>query len=154
MTHTTALARLEPLVGRWTVRPDVPGLGSAWTEFTWQDDGAYLRQYSDIDELPPTAPQAWRDNAPFPTTTLIGLDDATGEFTMLYADGRGVHRVYQMTFADGVWRMWRAAPGFHQRFTGELNPAADTIHARWESSEDGTTWTSDFTVTYTRTDHA
>jgi hypothetical protein len=43
-----------------------------------------------LDPAPSTAPQAWRDNAPFPTTTLIGLDDASEEFTMLYAvvDGR------------------------------------------------------------------
>lgn len=39
-------------------------------------------------------------------TAVIGLDDAD-EVTMLYADARGVHRVYRMTFADGVWRMWR-----------------------------------------------
>jgi hypothetical protein len=154
VTQTTALARLEPLVGRWTVRPDVPGLGSAWAEFTWQDGGAYLRQDSDIEEIPPEAPQEWRANAPFPTTALIGLDDATGEFTMMYADGRGEHRVYRMTFADGVWRIWRAAPGFHQRFTGELSPDGGTIRARWESSEDGTAWATDFTVTYTRADRA
>ncbi|MEU6038062.1 hypothetical protein ABZ801_21880 [Actinomadura sp. NPDC047616] len=63
-------------------------------------------------------------------SAVIGLDEATGEFSMLYA--------------YGVWRMWHAAPGFHQRFTGELNPGADTVHARCESSEDGTTWTPDF----------
>ncbi|GLW61923.1 hypothetical protein Arub01_01670 [Actinomadura rubrobrunea] len=150
-----ALARLEPLVGSWTIRLHVEGLGAgcaARTEFTWQDGGAYLRQYSDIPEIPAAAPQGWRDNSPFPTTALIGLDDATGEFAMLYADARGVHRVYRMTFADGVWRIWRDAPGFHQRFTGTLSPDGAAIDARWEVSADGTAWDLDFALTYTRAD--
>jgi hypothetical protein len=107
-----ALVRLDVLVGRWTVQPKVEGIGGAWTEFAWQDGGAFLRQISDIDEIPASAPEAWRTNAPFPTTAVIGLDDATGEFTMPYADARGVHRVYRMTFADGEWTVWRDAPGF------------------------------------------
>jgi hypothetical protein len=148
--HPT-LARLDVLVGRWTTQPHVDGLdGNAWTDFSWSDDGLFLRQVADADPLPPEAPQAWREGAPFPTTTLIGLDDATGEFTMLYADARGVHRVYRMTFADGVWRIWREAPGFNQRFTGTLSEDGDTIEARWEFSADGATWNVDFTMTYTR----
>ncbi|MGH8877456.1 MAG: hypothetical protein ACRD0P_08965, partial [Stackebrandtia sp.] len=92
------LARLDILVGRWRVQPQVEGVGEAWAEFSWQDDG-FLRQYSDVDSIPESTPQLWRDNAPFPTVELFGLDDASDEFTMLYADGRGVHRVYRMTFA-------------------------------------------------------
>jgi hypothetical protein len=147
-----ALARLDALLGRWTVRPKVEALGAAWTEFTWQDDGLFLRQVSDIDEIPATAPQAWRDNAPFPVTAVIGLDDAADEFTMLYADARGVHRVYRMTFADGEWRMWRDAPGFNQRFTGTVGADGRTMEGRWEMSEDGQTWRLDFELTYARED--
>ncbi|WP_422769745.1 hypothetical protein ACN28C_23815 [Plantactinospora sp. WMMC1484] len=78
------------------------------------------------------------------------VDDATDEFTMLYADGRGVQRVYRMTFAEGVWTLWRDAPGFHQRFTGTVGTDGDTVDARWERSEDGVTWHVDFALTYTR----
>ena len=145
-----ALDRLDALVGRWTVRLKVEGLGAAWTEFAWQDGGLFLHQVADVDEIPATAPQGWRDNAPFPTTAVIGLDDATGEFTMLYADARGVHRVYRMTFGDGGWRIWRDAPGFNQRFIGTVSADGDTIDARWEMSEDGVTWRPDFELTYTR----
>lgn len=144
-----ALARLDVLLGRWTVQPKVPGLGAAWTEFAWQDEGAYLHQVTDIDAMPDTTPEDWKD-APFPTVALIGLDDATGEFTMLYADVRGVHRVYQMTFAGGEWRIWRDAPGFNQRFIGTLSEDGDTIEARWEMSKDGVTWNVDFELTYSR----
>ncbi|MEW9531889.1 hypothetical protein [Microbispora sp. NPDC049125] len=145
-----ALVRLDALVGRWTVQPKVDGLGTAWSEFAWREDGAFLRQITDIDGIPATAPQAWRDNAPFPTIALIGLDDAAEEFTMLYADVRGVHRVYRMTFAGGVWTIWRDAPGWNQRFTGTVSADGDTIDGRWEVSTDGTSWRLDFELTYTR----
>jgi hypothetical protein len=145
-----ALARLDALAGRWTVQLKVPGAGAAWTEFAWQDGGQFLRQVTDVDEIPDTLPPEWRANAPFPTTAVIGLDDATGDFTMLYADARGVHRVYQMTFGDGEWRIWRYAPGFNQRFIGALSADGDTVDARWEMSKDGETWRLDFGLTYTR----
>ncbi|MGQ5259853.1 hypothetical protein ACTWLT_03750 [Micromonospora sp. ZYX-F-536] len=145
-----ALARLDALVGRWTVQPEVEDLGVGWTDFSWVEGGAFLRQVSDADPLPATAPQAWRDNNPLPVTSLIGLDDAGDGFTMLYADARGVHRVYRMAFADGVWRLWRDAPGFNQRFTGTLSPDGDTIDAQWERSEDGVDWRLDFRITYRR----
>jgi hypothetical protein len=69
---------------------------------------------------------------------------------MLYADSRRVSRVYEMTLEDGVWRTWRAAPGFHQRFEGTFSPDGATITAAWEMSEDGTTGTKDFDITYRR----
>jgi hypothetical protein len=72
------------------------------------------------------------------------------EFTVLYADARGVHRVYRMTFADRVWPMWRGAPGFNQRFTGTLSADGDTVDGRWEISPDGVTWNLDFELTYSR----
>ncbi|GAA0420999.1 hypothetical protein Acor_79250 [Acrocarpospora corrugata] len=145
-----ALARLDVLIGRWIVQPKVEGVGTAWTEFSWQDNGLFLRQESDADPMPSTAPQDWRANAPFPNTSIIGLDDTGDEFTMLYTDARGVHRVYRMAFADDVWTTWRNAPGFNQRFTGTLSPDGDTVDGRWESSADGTTWDLDFELTYSR----
>lgn len=145
-----ALARLAALVGRWTVQPKVEGVGTAWTEFSWHEGGQFLRQYTDADAVPESAPQDWRENAPFPTTALIGLDDSTDEFTMLYADARGVYRVYRMTFADGVWRLWRDAPGFHQRFTGTLSADGATMDGQWEMSPDGADWHLDFELTYRR----
>jgi hypothetical protein len=144
------LTRLDPLVGRWTVQPKVDGLGAAWTEFAWQDGGMFLRQDSDADPAPDTAPQAWRENSPFPVTAVIGLDDATEEFTMLYADARGVHRVYRMTFGGGVWTIWREAPGFNQRFTATISADGDRMDGRWEMSKDGATWNLDFELTYVR----
>jgi hypothetical protein len=44
-----ALARLDVLVGRWTVRPKVEGVGTASIEFAWQDGGLFLLQRSSFD---------------------------------------------------------------------------------------------------------
>jgi hypothetical protein len=148
--RTEALGRLDVLVGRWETQPLIAG-GPALTShtvFEWVEGGAFLRQTADVDELP-TDP-AWRDNSPFPITALIGVDDADGAFTMLYSDGRGVSRVYRMTLADGVWRQWREAPGFHQRFTGTISEDGNTITGYWEGSPDGSTWTKDFDLAYRR----
>jgi hypothetical protein len=139
-----ALDRLDVLVGRWTVRPKVEGAPTAWSEFAWQDGGLFLHQISDADL--PDDDTVW----PFPVTSVIGFDDTSGEFTTLYADARGVHRVYRMTLVDGVWTIWREAPGFNQRFIGTLSPDRDTVDGRWEMSEDGTDWHVDFELTYTR----
>ncbi|MFD0745659.1 hypothetical protein ACFQ1L_30410 [Phytohabitans flavus] len=61
-----ALARLDALVGRWIVQPRVAGLGAGWSEFAWVEDGKFLRQFSDSDPLPESAPAVWRENNPSP----------------------------------------------------------------------------------------
>ena len=70
---------------------------------------------------------------------------------MLYFDSRGISRVYQMSLSeDGIWKMWREAPGFFQRFTGKISKDGNTITARWERSNSGVFWEHDFDLTYTR----
>ena len=66
----------------------------------------------------------------------------------LYADSRGVFRIYRMTLTESEWRLERAAPDFHQRFVGVFRDDGRTIDGRWESSPDGTTWELDFPITY------
>lgn len=97
-----------------------------------------------------SASPEWAANAPFPTTSIIGLDDADDRLCVLYADARGVHRIYELSLTDTVWRRWRAAPGFHQRFAGMLSGDGATITGRCEGSRDGESWALDFDVVYTR----
>jgi hypothetical protein len=78
------------------------------------------------------------------------VDDTSEQFTMLYADSRNVFRVYQMSLSDGIWKLWRDAPGFSQRFTGTFNDDGDVIEGTWEHSADGENWEVDFDETYTR----
>ncbi len=84
---------------------------------------------------------------------IIGLDANGSGYLQHYFDSRGVARVYEMTFADNVWRLERhaAAPDFSQRFTGAFGRDRNTIVGRWESSSDGSNWNADFDLAYTRT---
>ncbi|HEY0638171.1 MAG TPA: hypothetical protein VGD67_11045 [Pseudonocardiaceae bacterium] len=142
-----ALVRLDALLGTWIVQPRVGGVRPARCECTW--DGAFLRQYTETGPGAADPDDPWRDHAPFPTDMRIGLDDAGDDLTVLYADARGVHRVYAMTFDGETWTMARSAPGFSQRFTATL---AGDGHwdGRWERSADDRTWELDFELTYTR----
>lgn len=146
--------RLEPLLGEWEMHASIEGNpvgGQARTVFEWAEDGAFLRQHADgwTDE---STPKEWRENSPLPVTALIGLDDTNETYYQLYADARGVFRVYQMAFEDGTWKLWRNAPGFCQRFTGTFSDDGNTINGRWDSSPDGSAWEPDFELTYTRLD--
>ncbi|MBT2394188.1 hypothetical protein J7E87_33470 [Streptomyces sp. ISL-1] len=143
------LQRLEPLVGEWLMDASIDGrlVARARTTFAWLAGGAFLHQHADL-EPDASMPSEWLDNAPFPVESVIGLDDAAGTFTMLYADGRGVSRVYETDVQDGILTIRRAAPAFHQRFAGTIGADGRTITGRWEGSGDGETWTYDFDVTY------
>jgi hypothetical protein len=144
-----ALHRLEPLAGTWDMWAAEGSAGPVRTEFSWLEGGVFLAQRADLG--PATVlPDAWVPHVPFPTVALTGYDDTADEFTTLYADGRGVARVYRTGLADGVWRQWRAAPGFHQRFTANVDAAGGTITGAWEMSEDGERWRTDFDVRYER----
>jgi len=119
------LRALEPLVGDWDVQPVVQRnpIGTGRTRFEWTESGAFLIQHSDAD-VPAGAPREWIANSPMPATCIIGLDDASGVFTMLHADSRSVSRVYQMTLADGRWTIWRDTPGFS---SATPPPSAKTV---------------------------
>ncbi|MGW6401761.1 hypothetical protein [Streptomyces sp. NPDC055134] len=155
-TNHPALRRLDPLVGHWhmyVLVDDVPGgrLGPVRSVHGWTDDGGFLVQRADLD--PGAAldmPDLWRENLPFPTVSLTGYDDTDEQFTMLYADGRGVSRAYGLSLTDGELRMWRAAPGFHQRFSARFDGSGDALAGAWERSEDGEAWVKDFGVLYER----
>jgi hypothetical protein len=118
--------------------------------FAWLEGGAFLVQHAVADPPPPGTPAIWVENAPFPVVAIIGLDDGTGQFSMLYADARGVCRVYAMNMTDGIWTIWRDVPGFCQRFTGTFSDDGATITSRWEKSRDGANWEYDFDTTYRR----
>jgi hypothetical protein len=155
MTRPTnpSLARLDVFVGTWQMEATMGGQplgGTATATFEWLEDSAFLLQRADA-EPDPSWPEEVVANMPFPTTTIIGLDDASGQYHQLYADARGVYRVYQMSFEDRVWQLWREAPGFHQRFNATVSADGTTITGAWELSEDGSTWSKDFDITFKKT---
>src|ERR1051325_10268477 len=106
-------ALLQPLglfIGTWKTQgthpliPDTTLHGQ--TSFEWIEGGAFMLMRSEIDE--PGIPSA---------IGLFGSDDAAGEIFMLYFDERGVSRKFDVSVDGRVWKWWRNAPGFSQRFT-------------------------------------
>jgi hypothetical protein len=146
----TSLKPLEMLSGRWEVEirssPKThklaggPATVRGVTHFEWIEDGLFLVQHQGGADGPPEA--CW----------LIGRDETSEEYCVLYADVRGVSRVYHMRLFDRVWQIWRNAPGFNQRFQGRLSVDGRNIDAHWARSADGKTWEHDFDLHYLKTD--
>jgi hypothetical protein len=136
------IEELEPFVGLWRMQTSfVSGANAprAETRFEWLEGGRFLIQRWFVEH--PAAPDG---------IAIIGFDDERETYLQHYFDSRGVARVYEMSFADGVWKLARIAPGFSQRFTGRMDENADTITGTWESSGDGSVWEHDFDITYER----
>jgi hypothetical protein len=138
-------ARLEPfdvLVGTWDVEathPMVPSTTVRGTaEFEWLEGERFLLQRSRTD------------HPEFPDSLIVFGGDDDG-LSMDYFDSRGVHRIYNVSISDGVWRMWRHAPGFSQKFTGRISDDGATIRGLWKLSRDDSTWADDLAITYVRT---
>jgi hypothetical protein len=76
---------------------------------------------------------------------VIGCDGMSGTY---YTDERDVQRIYAMSLAHGVWKLWRDGEPFSQRFTGEFSEDGKTITGRWEIADDGKSWKTDFDLAY------
>jgi hypothetical protein len=135
---------LDALVGEWSLEADPPD-GDPWpgggrVSFEWLEGKTFLIERWTV-ELP-EAPDG---------IAIIGAGDEPGTFRQYYFDSRGVHRIYEMTLDDREWKLWRDEPDpFPQRFTGTLRDDGETIAGRWEKAEDGSTWNTDFDLTYTK----
>ena len=116
-----------------------PWPGAARVSFEWLPGGTFLRQRWTVDN--PDAPDG---------TAIIGCDAANGTYTQLYADERGVCRVYEMRLDGDVWTLRRAGGPFAQRFTGTFSADGATIAGRWELAREGEGWETDFALVYTR----
>lgn len=140
---------LRLLIGTWEFESTKEGrfMGRGSATFDWIEGGAFVLQH--VDDVPsPNADPGWIENSPMPVTSVIGFDDTTLEHSMLYSDARGVFRIYGMSLSEDSWQLWRAAPGFHQRFIGAIQDDGQTVEGRWESSPDGSAWEPDFEMTY------
>lgn len=146
MKNNPALIDVARLVGDWKMdlyntaflpRPDARVGGSARVE--WAQDGSVLVLRQGDPENPPYA------------TWTIGRDEDEADFLVLYADDRGVSRIYQMSLGGSDWLMWRDVPGFSQRFSARIDPDGQAVRGRWEKSSDrGKTWEHDFNLDYVR----
>lgn len=145
--NNPALADVALLEGDWRMDisnasflPDPSESVRGHSSFHWALDGACLVMHQ--GDPPPSPPAAlW----------LIGRDEASPEYEVLYFDARRVSRVYRMSFDAGMWKMWREAPGFWQRFECKVAPDGASMVGEWTKSlDDGATWEHDFDIIYTR----
>jgi hypothetical protein len=141
MSINPALADLQFLAGAWDMElseasflPDPAATVGGSVTFDWIEQGAAL-----VMRMGEAA------------TWIVGRDEAEPDYRVLYADDRGVSRVYRMSFSSGTWRIWRDTPEFSQRFDAEVSPGQAEINGSWQKSVDGgTTWEHDFKVRYSR----
>lgn len=133
------MSEFDALLGEWEVEASIaPGV-TGRAVFEPLEGDAFIVQRSSAPD--PAPDSVW----------IIGRDDSSEEATALYHDTRGVARVYRTSLVDGVWRLWRDAPGFAQRYTGTIDGDGLTIRGAWELSRDNATWDHDFDLTYTKT---
>lgn len=144
MDPNPALQDLDVLVGHWTMElsnasflPQTSDVVTGQVTFEWLMAGAFFVMY--MGERPPGTPDA---------TWLISRDESVPHYHTFYYDTRKVSRVYEMSFSDGIWKMWRNSSDFSQRFEGQVSKDGKTITAHWEKSSDGLTWEHDFDVKY------
>jgi hypothetical protein len=142
-TAHKALKKLEPLVGEWILEARPPG-GEPWqgggrSTMEWHPSGAHLIQRTTIEVA--EAPNS---------LSIVGCDAGNGTYFQLYSDDRGVCRIYEMSIGDGEWKLWREGVPFAQRFMATISEDGNTISGRWERSEDGTTFLTDFELVYRR----
>jgi hypothetical protein len=145
-----SLEALEPLVGEWSILAafdEAPPVDiGARVTFEWLPGGkAFLIQRWEVPVR--EAPDG---------IAIIGSDpEREGNYLQHYFDTRGVARTYEMSFADGVWKLWRdeadlSPLDFRQRYAGAFTDDGRTIAGSWEICHDGETWEHDFDLTYER----
>jgi len=141
-----ALKDLDVFVGDWAMElsnasflPSSSDTVRGQVSFEWLEGGAFLVLY--MGNKPPGTPDAlW----------LISRDESTPNYVVLYYDTRKVSRVYEMSFSNSAWKMWRNSQSFSQRFEGKFSDDGNTITAHWQKSSNDSIWEHDFDVTYTR----
>jgi Protein of unknown function (DUF1579) len=147
-TEVPPVEHLDAFVGEWSMEAAFPLLpptdARGRTVFEWMPGKRFLIQRWEVPQ--PEAPDG---------IAIIGFDQGRGTYLQHYFDSRGVARLYEMSFGDGVWKLWRNSEDFSplnfaQRFTGTFSDDGKTIDSRWEISHDGSTWEHDFDLTYTK----
>ena len=147
-TDESAIERLSPFVGEWSMAAVFPNFGATGeggrTVFEWMAGEQFLIQRWEVPG--PAAPDG---------IAIVGFDEGRDTYLQHYFDSRGVARVYEMSFATGVWELRRTSAdfsplNFSQRFTGAFSDDGKTIDGRWEISHDGRSWDHDFDLTDTK----
>ena len=135
-----ALEPFEALIGTWDIEAKhrlVDAVVRGTITFEWLEGGHFIVQRSRNEhELFPDA------------ICVIGAAESGEGLVGEYFDSRGVRRTYRTSIEDGVWRMWRDAPGFDQRFSATLAP--DSFEGVNQLADTPGDWEDDMKVIYRR----
>jgi hypothetical protein len=137
------------LAGKWEIEAThqaFPGdIIHGQATFEWLEGGLILiwRAHYDHPDIPDSIAVMSCDDSG-------DLRNPSGGCALHYFDQRGVTRLYNVSAEPGVWRFWRDAPGFSQRFTGAFGSDGSTIDGLAELCRDGATWERDLPITYRR----
>ena len=145
MTAESAMQKLEPFAGEWEMEATFPGMapmGGARTTFEWMEGKRLLVQRWTIPM--PEAPDG---------LAVYSFDTSRKTLLQHYFDTRGVIRLYEMSFENGLWILVRNQADFtpldfSQRFTGRFSADGNTIAGTWELANDHVTYEKDFDITY------
>ncbi|CAN5237266.1 hypothetical protein BH09PAT2_BH09PAT2_05970 [soil metagenome] len=139
----TALTPLSFLIGKWNVEMVHTALPNPlkWVDsFEWLEDSFIIWHWEGKNEVPKS-------------TSIIGRNENKlgNIYSMLYYDSRGVSRILEMSFENGIWKFGRLDSDFSQRFDGTVNDDRNIITGNGDASRDGgKTWEHDFAITYRR----
>lgn len=138
-----SLARLEVLVGDWSVEAGINDTLPGTARIGWVLDRTILR---------------WEVMIPdprFPNSFSIISSVDGGTYLQHYFDARGIARLYKMTLDGDTWTLLRdesdfTTLDFAQRFTGTVGPGGDVISGDWMSRGPDGQWRKDFDLVYRR----
>jgi hypothetical protein len=140
------VAQLAPFIGEWSIEaifPDTPPTDlRGRVVFEWMPGERFLVERWEVPH--PDAPDG---------LAIIGFDESRQTYLQHYFDSRGVTRLYEMSFVDGVWKLSRNSADFSpldfaHRFAGTFSEDGQTIEGRWEIAHDRSTFEHDFDLVY------
>jgi hypothetical protein len=135
-----ALEPFDALIGTWDTEAKhvlVDEIVSGTVTFEWLEGGHFLLQRSHADD------ERFPDGI-----GVIGAPESGDGLVMEYFDSRGVRRTYAVSIEGSMWRMWRDASGFDQRFSATLG--RDSFEGLFELARSPGDWQKDMKVTYRR----
>jgi hypothetical protein len=138
-----ALMPLSFLIGKWHIEMKHIALPKPlnWEDsFEWVEDSFIIWHWQGKNEVPKA-------------TSIIGRNEnnSGNMYTMLYHDQRGVSRLLEMSFENGIWKYWRLDTDFSQRFEGNVSKDGNVIRGKGEASKDNRkTWEHDYSIIYTK----
>ena len=149
MKPNPTLAKYAFLIGEWETEVfNAPWLESGEilkgvARFEWFENESFIIMHSEsfLEDGKPGPPKA---------VGVISCDDYSGQCKLLYYDDRGVSRIYETGFEEGILKHWRDVPDFPQRFEGKLSTDGTRIEAAWHNAENGGEWEKDFDIRYLR----